>query len=88
MKIRTRIFLVFVLVVVGGFYFLVRWIGGDLRPRYLESLEEPLVDTAYVLAELLADQFSTQQPDVEQLRQAFQRIYERRFSAQIYGLEK
>ncbi|MEE4378196.1 MAG: two-component system sensor histidine kinase CreC, partial [Candidatus Competibacteraceae bacterium] len=39
-------------------------------------------------AELLADQFSTQQPDVEQLRQAFQRIYERRFSAQIYGLEK
>ncbi|NJN46077.1 MAG: two-component system sensor histidine kinase CreC [Candidatus Competibacteraceae bacterium] len=88
MKIRTRIFLVFVLVVVGGFYFLVRWIGGDLRPRYLESLEEPLVDTAYVLAELLADPFTTQKPDLESLRQAFQRIYERRFSAQIYGLEK
>ncbi|MEZ5585379.1 MAG: two-component system sensor histidine kinase CreC [Candidatus Competibacteraceae bacterium] len=88
MKIRTRIFLVFVLVVVGGFYFLVRWIGGDLRPRYLESLEEPLVDTAHVLAELLADQLAAQQPDVERLRQAFQRIYERRFSAHIYGLEK
>jgi len=87
-KIRTRIFLVFVLVVVGGFFFLVRWIGGDLRPRYLESLEEPLVDTAYVLAELLADQLSTQPPDIDQLRQAFQRVYQRRFSAQIYGLEK
>jgi two-component system sensor histidine kinase CreC len=87
-KIRTRIFLVFVVVVVGGFFFLVRWIGGDLRPRYLESLEEPLVDTAHILAELLADPFTTQQLNVDRLRQTFQRIYERRFSAQIYGLEK
>jgi two-component system sensor histidine kinase CreC len=87
-KIRTRIFLVFVVVVAGGFYFLVQWLGDDLRPRYLESLEEPLVDVAHVLAELLAPEFAVAQPDTARLREVFERVYERRFSAQIYALEK
>lgn len=86
MKIRTRIFLVFVLTVVGGFYFLVQWIADDLRPRYLESLEEPLVDTAYLLADLLAADVAA--GNLAHLRAVFEHIYARHFSARIYALEK
>lgn len=90
MKIRTRIVLVFVVVVASGFYFLVQWIADDLRPRYLESLEEPLVDTAHLLATLLAREFSAdgtlQHPEV--LAEVFEALYQRRFQARIYALEK
>lgn len=88
MKIRTRIFLVFIIVVAAGFYFLVQWIADDLRPRYLESLEEPLVDTAYILAEWLSDEFVDGELNTTSLSEIFQRLYQRRFSAQIYALEK
>jgi len=89
-KIRTRIVLVFVVVVAGGFYFLVQWIADDLRPRYLESLEEPLVDTAHLLAELLAREGLEDSTlvDGERLAGVFQRVHGRRFRARIYALEK
>ena len=88
MNIKSRIVLVFVLVVAAGFYFLVQWIADDLRPRYLESLEEPLVDTANILAEMLAVEFTDKQLKDERLREIFQRIYQRRINARIYALEK
>ena len=88
MKIRTRIFLVFIFVVAAGFYFLVQWIADDLRPRYLESLEEPLVDTAYILAEWFADEFVDDEFNAQPLSEIFHRAYQRRFKAQIYALEK
>ena len=50
MTIRTRILLVYLVVVGGGFYYLVNRSLGELRPRYLESMEEALVDTAHLLA--------------------------------------
>ncbi|MFO1352659.1 MAG: two-component system sensor histidine kinase CreC [Gammaproteobacteria bacterium] len=88
MTIRARIFLVFVLVVAAGFYFLVNWITDDLRPRYLESMEEPLIDSAQILAELLAPEFAQDRLDTERLKQAFERVYRRRFDALIYSLDK
>lgn len=88
MTIRTRIIVVFVIVVSAGFFFLVQWIAGDLRPRYLESLEEPLVDTAHVLAELVADELDDEGRPTVGLREAFSRVYERRFQAQVYALQK
>ena len=88
MKIRSRIFLVFVLLVVVGFTALVRWIADDLRPRYLESLEEALVDTAHILAEWVATDMTAGRFDPDALQQTFERIYERRFYARIYALDK
>lgn len=87
MSLRARIFLVFAVIVAAGFMALVYWVRDDLRPRYLESLEEPLVDTAHVLAELLADDIRT--PETRQdLHAAFERAYTRRFRARIYALER
>ncbi|MCB1714305.1 MAG: two-component system sensor histidine kinase CreC [Candidatus Competibacteraceae bacterium] len=88
MKIRTRLFLVFVLLVVLGFTALVRWIADDLRPRYLESLEEGLVDTANILAEVVATDMAAGRFDPQTLQQTFTGIYQRRFHARIYALDK
>ena len=88
MTVRTRIILVFIVVVSGGFFFLVSWITDDLRPRYLESLEEPLVDTAHILAELVAVELGQDGQPSEALREAFTRIYRRRFDARVYALRR
>ena len=50
MKIKTRILLSYLLVFGTGFYFLVYWVLGDLRLRYLESVEEVLVDQSQLWA--------------------------------------
>ncbi|EIP97206.1 signal transduction histidine kinase [Opitutaceae bacterium TAV1] len=56
MTIRTRIFLVYLLIIGGGYLYLVLWILGGVRPRYLESMEESLVDTANILATIVENQ--------------------------------
>lgn len=88
MKIRTRIFLVFVLVLGSGIYFLVRWAGDELRPRYMESLEEPLVDMAHILAELLSRETLVGNTGAVTLREKFDHIYARRFDARIFDLTR
>jgi two-component system, OmpR family, sensor histidine kinase CreC len=87
-KIRTRIILTFTLLVAVGFYFLVDYIIDDLRPRYLESVEEALVDQANVLAALVESQIKNGEIQTDSLRKTFQRVPERGFSAQIYRLLK
>ena len=77
------------LLTAAGFYFLVGWILGDLRPRYLESSEEVLNDSANLLAALLEEGLG---PDgaipVDRLRGAYARLPDRLLQARIYGMEK
>lgn len=89
MKLRFRVFLaIFLLFATGGTLFL-RWVLDDLRTRYLESVEENLVDTANLLASLLeatasgAD--SLVAPD---LARGMGGVRDRRFRARIYDLDK
>ncbi|MDP6490538.1 MAG: two-component system sensor histidine kinase CreC [Kiritimatiellia bacterium] len=56
MKIRTRLFLVFFVLVGLGFYQLVNIMVDDLRPRYLATMEESMVETATILSSLVASQ--------------------------------
>ncbi len=88
MKIRTRIILSFVLLVGVGFYFLVDWIIKDLRPHYLEAVEETLVDQAELLAALLETEIQHSQIHFEKFKEAFPKVYQRTLSAQIYKLHK
>ena len=50
MKIRIRIFLAILVTVGIGFTLLVKWYSDDLKPQFRASTEEPLVDTAWLLA--------------------------------------
>lgn len=88
MKIRSRIFIVFVLIIGTGMFAFARWSSIDLKSRYNESIEEPLVDMAHILSESIGRELLLGEIDSRELKQGFSRIYGRRFSAKIFELEK
>jgi two-component system, OmpR family, sensor histidine kinase CreC len=85
---RTRIFIGVLVAYALGVAFLMYRQLGDIDPRYRESAEESLVETAYLVASLI----ETASPDgalhAESLEPVFRSLYARRFSADIYGVEK
>ena len=80
--------MVFAGVVVAGFALLAYWISKDVSDRYSESFEEIMVDTANLLAEVITTDMNHGQNALLRLDDAFRRLRLRRFSAQIYSLEK
>src|SRR3954468_9763514 len=88
MRLRTRLFLGFFLLTGTGFYFLVDWILADLRPRYLDTSEENLIDTANLLATLLEADMMDNRIPAERLREAFERVYRRPISATVHDVIK
>ncbi len=88
MNIRTRIFFVFATAIIAGFSLLAYWISSDVGDRYSESFEEVMVDTANLLAEIITTDMNEGATALGQLGDAFERLQLRRFSAQIYELEK
>ncbi len=89
MSIRTRIFLCFFLIVAAGFYYLINWIANDLKPRYLEAMEESLVDTSVVLAAMVGQACAPGAPlQKETLRAALDEAAGRRLNVPIYALTK
>lgn len=90
MRLRTRVFLaIFVLSVAGGTFFL-RWVLDDLRSRYLEAVEENLVDTANLLASLLEAALPDEGGPLvpPQAARGLEAVRDRRFDAAIYDLRK
>jgi two-component system sensor histidine kinase CreC len=87
-SIRARIFFVFVATVIAGFALLGHWIRNDVADRYSESFEEVMVDMANLLAEIITTDVTLGDHDLQQLEDAFSRVKQRHFSAQIYDFEK
>ena len=81
-------FVAFLLVAGVGFYQLVDWIREDLRPRYLETMEESMVDTATLLASLISEKSQRDGIHTDDLRLAFDHAQKRRFAAQIFEVTK
>lgn len=90
MSIRARIIVTHLLIVGIGFFYLVKKITdvNEIKPRYMQSIEEPMVDTARLLAALLESQSVGGKIDIAQFRESFQRARSRPFSAQIYSKRK
>ncbi len=88
MKIRYRLFAALLVIVGVGFYQLVDWILEDLRPRYLEAMEETMVDISTLLASLAEIQMRDDAVDTTNLRAAFDVAQKRSFSAKIYEVTK
>lgn len=88
MRLGTRIFLCYLLIIILCFSYPLYWGYYNLRTRYLESVEEPLVDQANILAALAGWQIEQEQFSPEEWHEAFELVYSRSPSAAIYSLVK
>jgi two-component system sensor histidine kinase CreC len=87
-SLRLRLFLLLLAVYCAGGYYLTRRALDQLRPRYLESMEETLVDTSVLLASVLETQLANGQPDPAALQRALGDAQTRKFDATIFTLHK
>ena len=88
MKLGTRIFICYILIFAACFFYPANWILDSLRTRYLEGVEDPLVDQANILAGIVGHQIENDQFDPETLYDALSSVYSRSFAAKIYELTK
>lgn len=89
MSIRFTVTLSYLVMVGIGFYLLINAILDELEPRYRESVEESLVDTATMLAGILGAEMRTHQDfPAFQMEKAFRDVYRRNLEAVIYDIRK
>lgn len=88
MSMRTRIFFGVVAVYIGAVVFLLYRLSLDIDPRYRESAEESLIDTAHVLATLLERQTYGGVIQTDELERTLQHVAERPLNAKIFAIEK
>jgi len=85
---RTRIFIgILVAYALGVAFLMVRQLG-DIDPRYRESAEDSLVETAQLMASLVENASPDGALHVDALAPLFRTVYARNFLADIYGIEK
>jgi two-component system sensor histidine kinase CreC len=85
---RTRVFIGILLVYALGVGLLMYRLLADIDPRYRESAEESLVETAHLLASEVEQHSADGRIDAESLRPVFRSLYARSFSARIFDFEK
>ncbi|MCL1960876.1 MAG: two-component system sensor histidine kinase CreC [Desulfovibrionaceae bacterium] len=88
MSRRTRIFLALIAVYAIGMAALLYQLLADLDPRYRESAEEGLVETAQLLATAIEQDVDSGALPLDRIGGIFRDLYARRFSAQVYNLHK
>ncbi|MCG8570701.1 MAG: two-component system sensor histidine kinase CreC [Spirochaetes bacterium] len=94
MKIKTRILISFIILISLIFYFFLDFIRNDLGKRYMETVEESLIDTAYLLASLVESEITSHKQDnsivisTEKLAEIFQLTLAKKLDAQVFRLRK
>ncbi len=88
MKFGTRILVCMFFVFGIGFYYMTHGILENIRSRYLESVEESLVDQARILASFISNEMEKKSFSPQNLHMIFDRTYNRSFSARIYQINK
>ena len=85
---RARVFLGVILVYVAVIGLLLARVAGELDPRYRESAEESLVDTANLLATLLERSAYQGVIETDELARTLEHLGRRNVAAQIFGILK
>ncbi len=88
MRVGTRIFLCYIAIFVICFAYPVKWTLDNLRIRYLEGVEDPLVDQANILAAWMGRQMEKNTFRAEELDDLFRGVGKRPLSATIYSVTK
>lgn len=88
MSISARILLGFLILSVAGFYLLVLPIRDRVERQYLEAAEEPMVDTAEMLAAIVSKELESSGRLPDSLAAGLAATARRKLEATIYGWEK
>ena len=88
MKLGALLFLVYLMILAVCFSYPLMQIGGRLRTAYLESAEEPLVDTANILAAYVGQETERGHFSTDEFYRVFEEAYGRKVGAQIYEMRK
>ena len=88
MKVSTRIFLCYLAISAVCLYYPFDWVMDTMRTRYLEGVEDPLVDQANTLAAIVELELAQGAFDPEKWGESFAHVYQRSVQAQIYKLVK
>lgn len=88
MSRRTRIFVGALLVYVAVVGLVLYRVSADLDPRYRESAEESLVDTANLLATLLERRAYSSIIPTDELERTLEHLQRRPIYARIFDIEK
>jgi two-component system sensor histidine kinase CreC len=88
MKLGAGLFVAYLLICALCFTYPIARIADSLRTRYLEGLEEPLVDQANILAAVVGREMEAGRFAAEDLRRALDEAHARRLTARIYDMEK
>ena len=88
MSLRLRLLVLMLVVYSVGGYLLTRRALEQVRPRYLESMEETLVDTSVLLASVLETQVVGGVLDAGVLHRALGAAQGREFEARVFSLRK
>lgn len=88
MKIGLRVFLGYFLIVALAALLLARVFVAQVKPGVRQAMEDTLVDTANVLAELATDDFLAGRIDRGEFARRVRALRERDLGAEIWGFEK
>lgn len=88
MSIRFKIFIAFSILLIFAVFQITTNFKNDVRKSYLESLEENMVDSANILAEITAGHYKDGKFNLSFLNSSMKRAAKRKPEAQIYNLLK
>lgn len=88
MSLTTRILVVFVLIASLAWRLLFEPVIDRVERQYLEAAEEPMVETAEILAAIVSQHLQQDGELPKHLSQAFQQVDQRQLEARIYSLVK
>ncbi|MDC3250181.1 two-component system sensor histidine kinase CreC [bacterium] len=88
MKLYFRLIIAFGFCLSLGFYYTYNSIIEELRPRYLESVEEVLIDQSHILAEVVSIQSEGDSPNISKIKEIIEHAQQRNFNAKVYDLKK
>ncbi len=88
MKIGSKIFLSYLIIIGVGFFYLTNIVIKNIAARYLEGVEESLVDEARILASFASFEFEKKRSTIDNFHKVFDNVYKQKFSARIYKLSK
>ncbi len=88
MKLATRILLAIFIIIGAAIYSLTRDILAKVRLRYLEGVEETLVDQSQLLSSFVSQDMENNTFSPEELHRIFDKTYDTKFVSKIYKITK